>query len=326
MKPVRVFFTALAFFLFAYAATPATSHATVTMSRDVFLVTPAAPGPNESVKVQFTGKSDLPPDSTLHWYIDDVEQTGRWRVNQVLTTTNNEPYIEFVTKEAGEITEVKAVLSTPAGDREYYLFIDPSRLDLIINANGHTPSFYRGRSLPSRGSVITAQALVFTDEPGPLRYDWSVNNKTIKQSVGGNNSSINYEIGLIYEALVTVQVFNGRGELIATESTKFIPNDPEILFYEANPLRGLIPNVLRDPYQFLNHEMVLRGEPYYFAGTADDMKVTWKADRTKLKSNQNPFEVSLVKTKESGQAVLSMKVIDTKSHLTSAEADLTIRY
>lgn len=325
MRHLRVFIAIVTFFV--GLAIPFSSQATVTMSEDVFTVQPAAPGPQEPVQITFNDSNTLPPGSTLRWFIDGVEQTDRWRVGETFTVNSeNSPHVRLVTKEAGQMTEVKALLTTRGVSREYLLYIEPTRLDLIINSNSHTPSFYRGRSLPSRGSTITAQALVFTDEPGPLTYRWSINNKNVHQSVGNNNSSIQYELGLNYEIFVEVRVFNARGDLVAAENVKFIPTDPEILFYEANPLRGLVPNVLRDPYQFLNHEVTLRGEPYFFAGDANDMKITWKVDRKNFVGDTNPFELSLIKNKESGSADVYLKIINTDNHLTSAEATLNMRY
>lgn len=297
--------------------TPPQAEAITRVSDSRLTVVPAAPGPLTPVTIKITNTADVPVGSSVQWFVDDIE----------LTDNQNSQSVSITAKAMGESTVVKAQITKPgSGTETLTATIDPTRVDLIIQANNHTPYFYRGRSLPSGNSQISATALVFADTAGPFTYQWRVNNEAQHNTLGKNNNQIVFTPGLDFSMNVEVQVFNQAGTLVAQAAEKIPLVDPEIHFYEANTLHGLLPNVLKNPYYFLTPEITIKGEPYYFAADTDKLDVKWTVDGVEVPGDAEPLEMSLTKTKDSGRAELGLRLINTAGHLQKAQASLPITY
>lgn len=296
---------------------PQLSLAAVTFSGDLISVNPAAPGPYSPATISLIDAAQLPTGSSVRWFINDVE----------MTENQDDTSIAITTAGTSEETKVEARISTPNRSEETSsVTITPVRLDLIVGANSSVPHFYQGRALPSQASDISVQAFLFGDANGPFRYRWTVNAQEEITQVGGASNQITFKPRLDYEMNVYVEVTDLSNRIVAQGGTVIPLARPLVYFYESNPLHGLIPNVLVSPFYFLNDEITLRAEPYFFAGATAGFDVTWKVDGKTIANEANPLELSLVKTQEAGQAFVGLSIINTNNYSETAATELLMSY
>lgn len=297
MKKLAVKFALTLSLCLVAAMLPNTIQAAVTVSDDILLVSPATPGPQSPTTVTITDPLSIGVGGTARWFVDGVERTD----------DQNAKSISLTTKGAGEVTNVELRLSD---GQVFSASIEPVRVDLVVSANSHVPSFYLGRSLPSRGSTINVRALVFGDDSGPYAYNWSVNGRPVTSAVGGGNDLITFSPGLDYEMFVSVDVYSQQGELVARSDVRIPLADQEVYFYEQNPLHGLLRNIIPSPYLFLKDEITLHAEPFFFAGSTSDLEIKWRIDRQTTGPDQNPLELTLAKTTDTGHARIDIDIIN----------------
>jgi len=296
---------------------PNSAEALVRISDPIVSLDPATPPPYSEATIKINDPNNLPIGSTVRWFVDNVEQTNH----------ENRPQINFVTKKIDDPTEIEVLITSPqTGLQRVSVIISPIRVDLIVNANSHVPGFYKGRALPSGNSEISVRALVFGDNTEPYSYHWRVNGQNVSNNVGNTNSHIVFKPGLDSQMYVELEIYNRANELVARKSLTIPLSEPEIHFYEANPLRGLIPNVLPSAYYLLNQEVILRGEPYYFTGSLNALDTDWKIDRRSYEPSRNPLELSLVKTQETGSATIELRIINTDGFSEVANKEIKINY
>lgn len=296
---------------------PHASLASVTISGELITVTPAAPGPHTPVTVSIADATQRPVGSSVRWFVNDIE----------MTENQDDAYITLTTASTDEETKVEMHLATPNATTEINTVrITPVRLDLIVGANSSVPDFYRGRALPSQASEISVQAFLFGDATGPFRYRWTVNGVEEIAEIGGTSNQILVRPRLDNEMNVYVEVTDLSGRIVAQGGTVIPLVRPELHFYESNPLHGLIANVLATPYYFLKDEITVHAEPYYFTGNRAGFDIVWKVDGRTVTPDENPMELSLVKTQEEGRAIIELGIINTNNYLETANTELVITY
>jgi hypothetical protein len=210
--------------------------------------------------------------------------------------------------------------------------ISPARVDLHINAHTLTPVFYTGASLPASGAEVTATALVFKKgQPvsNGLSYAWTLNGKIQNGGPIRGGNSISYVPSFEDETLISVEVFDAQNKKIAEEAQLIPVVDPELYFYENNPLRGLSPVALLNPHIFIGDEVNIRGEAYYLNNALDPRTTftEWKINGSKATaSSQDGQEITLRKEGNNGSSELSFHIRDLKQLLHGVQNAITIRF
>ncbi len=209
--------------------------------------------------------------------------------------------------------------------------IRPMRVDFSVEAHTATPLFYKGASLPSSGSAFTVSAHVFESgqQKTGLSYLWSVNNKKSGSYAVLNDNTLTYVPSFEREVLIGVEVFNARNEKVAEDAISIPVVEPEINFYEHNPLRGILQVALHDPHIFVGDEMTVRAEGYYLSLNAlenGDLLTQWKINGKDTNANTDPQEVTLQKEGNRGKATLSFSMTNLKNLLQKAQESFTITF
>ena len=297
---------------------PNPADASVRLSNSSIIVSPKAPGPNAPAQVSIERLALETLGGSVRWFVDGVE----------MVSAQDKPSIEIMTRETGRQTLVEVRVGSGSGrDEVMTAMITPARLDLIVGSDSSVPSFYKGRALPGLNSQISVQAFVFgASNPGPYSYRWFVNGNEVLGTAGNRTGQIVVTPNLSIEMAVEVEVTDRLGDVVAAGSTLIPLATPEIHFYESNPLQGLIPAVLTSPYYFLNEEITLRAEPYYFAGPRSGFAIEWQIDNRKTESEGDPLQLTLLKTQEEGEAWVELDIINKNNYLETAEAGLQITY
>lgn len=286
-------------------------------------VSPRHPEPGQPVTVSLQDYSFESTGATISWVIDG--ETTPSLKNQRRITLNGKPI--------GQRTSVEATLTLPNGQVvTAQNSFRTSRVDFLIEANTLTPTFYAGRALPTAGSQVRVTAIPFTREtstPSDYSYQWEVSGDLIDGgAVRGKNATV-FRSGFETSMPVTVTVYDSNGTIVTSKSTRIRIQDPEIYFYERNPLRGLLPIALRNPQPFIGQEMTVRAEPYYYDTTAlgENTHIQWQLNGRSIdNANNDPFTITLQRQTGSASFTVGLELRNLRQLLQAAEADITFRF
>ncbi len=283
-------------------------------------VLPAFPEAGESYTVALKNLSSFGTRSNIEWFINGAEKAQEAGQTQITLQAEKTP------------TRITArVLTATGGVYEVTKTVSPYRIDLIIESDTYVPWFYKGRSLPANGSAVTAKALVFKDAArlqSGLSYLWKLGNAVQRDGAVVGGDSFTFTPSFEDEVLLSVEVFDARNNVIGTESQYIPVVEPEMYFYEKNPLRGILPTALFDPHVLIGDEMILRAEPFYITkGLARDGAVReWEIDGVPTEAGDDPHEITLRKEGGDGSATVSFHIRNLKNLLQGIKKEITITY
>lgn len=281
---------------------------------------PKFPQPGETVVATVSQYGGALYGSTLTWVFKGEE----------VPNSKNQRSVEIVAGEAGVTETIDVVFTTPTGNRSFVSkSITPIWLDIVIEPQTHVPEFYQGRALPSLGSTVVARAIISSEDysPGSLIYNWSIND----QSIGGGSvrgqSIVSYETPMGDSAVLSLEVSDLKGNMIAGKYISIPSVQPKILFYEVNTLLGIKNKPIINQLQLVGKSTIVRAEPINM-----DSKIYNEPDihewsinnRVAPASGGNPYEVVLEKTGSSGYANLEFHVRSLSQVLQGGKASIGI--
>lgn len=205
------------------------------------------------------------------------------------------------------------------------------RVDLIVEADTAVPPFYQGKALPTNGSEVTVTALPSFKglvSPNNYRYVWSVNGKKQNSGLAVANNSFAFTPTLQNEVIVGVTVTSANGTKLAEASEVITLVDPEVHFYEKNPLRGLIPKTLLSPYTITGTESTLRAEAYFMKKdiARENLQTQWAVNGNDVASQGDPYEFFITKDLIRENTTLSFSILNLQDLLQSAHNRITVRF
>lgn len=255
-----VFFYEAPLIIDAQSPTPTQTKAPWSME-----LTPRNPGPNTAVRARAISYSINLNTSAISWYQDGVE---------VLSGVGKTEY-SFTTGSSGEKTVVRAVVTTVNfGVTENIVVISPASVDILWAADTYTPPFYRGKALPTYGSVVRATALpVLFDKDGgrvadeDIIFTWKKERSTVQSKSGAGKKTFAYAAGFPKNKVavgVVVATRDGKG---SGEGSTFVPViDPKIVLYEDRPLEGVrYEGSLGKNTLLPGNELSISLAPYFFS-------------------------------------------------------------
>lgn len=232
--------------------------------------------PSDNIQLELSPRFPEPGDTVRVTLNDFIFDTTGSKVEWVI---DGEPdpsvdNLRTITLQAGAVgvaTELQAILTLRDGKRVVARSVlTPSKVTIILDADTLTPVWYKGRPEPSIGSNL--QATIIPDDgtgadPQTYSYTWRLNNKV----VGGGSTPGAYVRTLTMPtgntATLAVDVSNSQGNIIGSKSILINNQEPELLFYEVNPLRGTSRLSLGDTTNLIGSEMSVRAEPFFMNKT-----------------------------------------------------------
>ena len=202
-------------------------------------VSPSNPSAGDSVTLIVS--SDLVDlnSAKIVWYIDGVARKDTFSKS-----------ISIKTKSGGQKTTVRVLVETSDGViKEVSTEISPTGVDLVIEPMSYTLPFYKGKPLFTRESLVKIVALPDITVSGTkllakdLNFRWSKDDYVLGSNSGkGKNSIVINSTIPVRDINVNVQISDVLGNILAEKSKRIVLNDPKILFYENNPLYGVLYN------------------------------------------------------------------------------------
>lgn len=254
----------------------------------VIKTTPAYPEPHQSYTASLDDYSSISKVTSITWRVDGT----------VLSAADNLRSINLQAPEAGKSAVIEAsVTFAVGGGKIIKKIIKPAYLDIIVEPQTKTPSFYLGRSLPSAGSVVNLTAVLSLDKvlSTGLIYNWRVNNITIG---GGSQRDIN-KVSITTPQgtsfLVSLEVSTLSGEILARRTVAVPSVSPTLHFYEKSSLYGLGTRSLKS-VNVTGDSVSIQAEPYNLAIETYNQPdlVEWKINGLVVQNkNINPYEIIL---------------------------------
>lgn len=263
---------------------------------------PKIPGPNETIKVSLEGFSIDLDRSTIVWYIDGVPQNS-------METGVGRREVTLTTKNIGQKTVVDIAIFTLSGSKfDKQVIIDPIGVDLIWEADTYTPPFYRGKALPTNKSLVSVIAIpqIQESDNSTFIYTWTEDRFNLNKSQSGYKKNILRTLSAEspLQKPIDIEIKTLSGDKKALRRINIPAFEPEIRFYQSNPLLGTNYNhTLKDTLLVNTDEFTIRAEPYFMSNDEfDDQTITyiWKYNRQEIaRSNKNILSYSFGKNDNS---------------------------
>ncbi len=281
---------------------------------------PAVPTPYETYTATLSDYTSSAYGGSIAWYVD----------GELYPAGNNQRAIELVAGPLGSVTEVRAVISSAGEPATLKTEVKPAYLDIIIEPLTHVPSFYKGRPLPSPGSTVFATALLNAGSVSPtdLIYTWRLNDSVI----GGGSLRGQYKTSFVMpqdsQSILSLHISNLRGETIARKGVLVPLTMPRLLFYEVSPLYGLTERAIENSFVLVGNSTTIRAEPFHLGSEVfnNPSVLEWKINNDAVVGDaDNPYNLTLQRTGDVGQARINFHVRSTVEFLQGAENSFEIR-
>ena len=271
------------------------------------IATPNYPEPHETFTVELSAPDENYSGALIKWYINGTEDLSARNKRQHSLTAGA----------IGEQMTIRVTLEKQGGGiDETTLIIKPIRIDMVIEAPTMVPSFYAGRALPSRGSKARATAIIHTGSKinrSNLTYRWELNGNVLEAGAIRGLSSVNFDMPLGFESYLDVTISDSNGT-IGQKSIQVVPAEPQILFYEENPLLGVTGEAFSREKVVLGNQLTIRGEPYYINSYKDNPKylVEWSlgSQRTTTSNTAEPNVITLRSDGTRSRSNISLRMAD----------------
>ena len=227
-----------------------------------YVVTPETPGPKTSVTIEVQGVGSFLGDAAITW-----TQDGK----TVLQGTGTRDYT-FTTGGVGKKTTIEVAVDSSQGFFSKTFTFNPSKINLVWEADTSVPQWYAGRALYSAGSSykVVAFPTVFMSgtriAPSALSYQWSYRGDSVPDASGlGRYVFTNQGDQLQNSEDVGLDVYYGTTK-VGTASLSISTVAPTLLLYPRDALRGeILDSALPSTgISLSSQELTVQAEPYYF--------------------------------------------------------------
>ncbi|TSC80307.1 MAG: hypothetical protein G01um101429_157 [Parcubacteria group bacterium Gr01-1014_29] len=248
-----------------------------------------------------------------------------WSINgKPASTGRGVKSASFTTGPLGSKTAVSVIIVPFEGMKiKKTIDVYASDLDILWTASSYTPPFYRGKSLPTRGSTVTFVASPFfesaqTGKETDFLFEWNVDGKEMRQQSGygarvfslniGRNSNTEYRI----QARVTNPATNAT----QTKSFSLPIYDPALLFYELHPLQGpLTGRAISDRRAIApDSEIQVLAVPYYASQPPAALDFGWKVENTDIARGEKGERADVLtyhaEQGSRGQQIVSLSILN----------------
>lgn len=275
-------------------------------------VVPSRPGPNQSVKVMIESYATDLDRAEISWFLN----------NKPSEKNAGQKTFSFRTGPPGSLSSILIVVRTTDGEvLQQVVDIRPATVDLLWEAESYTPPFYKGKALyPYQGTVrIVAIPNIITENGGALNpkslvYDWKIDGNPVTSVSGYGKSFISFTGSVpLKPVTVAVEVSSMDQTYVAEGKTTLSPVQPGVVFYEDNPLAGVLYNkALGRNVSLVNEEMKIAAIPYFVGVSkrdADTLKYDWQINNQSILSGSDQSSLTFRQDKGGkGSSAISLQV------------------
>lgn len=290
-------------------------------------VSPEFVRPNSTVSIIAEGSSSDLSVATFTWYVN----------GKVFTKGRGVTSIQIPSGKTGVLTRVSADIGTSGGTLSSATSFRPADVSLVWKSDSYTPPFYKGGRLSTYESEFTVTAIpeFFNTsgariDPKTLVYTWKKND-TIdpNQSGYGKDSYKGKQASFTRgEDKISVIVSTAADDMSAGQSVFIVPQTPEIVFYENNPLYGIIyERAISNSFFLTGEEITIHAVPFDISipKMPSDLSLNWSINGFSVPEFSNKKEIVLRKSGQgSGQHTLGLNIQHASKLLQGGQNSITI--
>jgi hypothetical protein len=281
-------------------------------------MSPTYPAPGDRVSLELEMSSENLDASYITWYQD----------GKVVQQGNGKKQFYFTAPAAAKQTIITINISTQSGASfSKNIVVRPASIDIIWEGVSYTPPFYKGRSLWGAQGEIRLLAIPSFGDSSKLVYDWKINGEILQNQSGYGRDSISFtNNGLGGNLQVEVTATDPVTDS-AAKSYLVVPQiEPSIVFYENNPLYGIVYDRAIHSVDLKNNEMAVIASPFnLFIGRSSDISYKWKVNGNIV----DAFGRSITLRKPdnaSGSSSVSLEANNAKRMLQLAEGGFLVQF
>ena len=309
---------------FSFASISFAQNATIYIT-----TTPNNPRAGDSVTLTVGSDMINLNSAKIVWYIDGVARKD--------TTSKT---ITIKAKTSGDSTSIRVVIETPDGViAEASSSITPAGVDIVVEPVAYTMPFYEGKPFFVKQGTVRIIALPDVISNGTrlsskdLYFIWS-NNDTVLGDSGPGKDSITINGGIpIRDLNISVEVRDDTGAILA-QNSKLIPaGDPSILFYENNPLLGILYNkaVVGNYFLGTREELDILAKPFSFSfagNTPSNSSYDWYVNGSYVIPTGSANEMLLRQTTPNlkGTAAITLDLKSTNKVFQTATGGFNVQF
>ena len=243
-------------------------------------ITPVNPSPGQQVKVTIKSLSLDLDRASITWYVDGVEKKTEVGLKDYFVTAGT----------AGKNMTIGASLKNEGVIIKKEISFFPAGVDLIFEAVSYTPPFYKGKNLnPKQGTVVVvAFPEIFNQNGKKLTTNEIVFTWEKDGVIQGNYSGLgkNYFVFTgtipVRDVRVSVTATSIDKKITADNSINITNTSPKIIFYEENPVYGIMFNkAIKNSVRMIADEFKVKAFPYFMSvgyTQSPDLNYKWSID------------------------------------------------
>lgn len=197
------------------------------------------------------------------------------------------------------------------------IIINPSDIDLMWESvDALTPPFYKGKALPTTGSVLKVVAVpnsnTITSGIGSIDYTWKNSDDTIEEVSGYNRNSYIFKNSLFDKTSnIEVLASSVSGNYSASKKIEIPTFNPVLNFYKKSPTDGILFNIaLTEDYLMIEDQATFVAYPYYLAmkenNRAFDYK--WFINDSEIATPDKKSEITIRPTSRDGYIDVGLRI------------------
>ncbi len=267
--------------------------------------------------------------------VDLSEREITWRNNGVVVLTGEgETIYRTTAPNAGE--RIDMTVSVAGLEEMASISIAPSSVDLLWESNSFAPGLYRGRHLPSRGSVLTLHALPHLTQKGvelpasQLVFTWKQEGQVVMSGKGKSSFSIPVA-EFVDTSTISVSVTTSDKTIGAERSVVINAAEPVVRLYFDHPLFGVMyHNALTARSIVSETEVSFAAIPYFAQATGANDKLfsyIWRVNRTTIEPNsEQPNTITINAGPAGGPAQIEVSLTHTKNFQLDARGTWNVTF
>lgn len=301
-------------------------------------------GINEQVSVEMIPKIPAPGEQvriSIDSFSTDLNKANfTWRINGATERQERGLRVfNFFAPESGESMTVSVTIQKEDGGTLSESFtIAPADVDLIYEANTYAHPYYKGKTLFTSEAEIRFVAIpnfIINGQKAPaenLVYTWKINGNVIQGVSGYGRQVFETQGGLIDRAAtISVEVSAVNSNLQAKNSIAVSQSRPEVIFYENNPLLGIVfEKATFGSFVLERPEVELQAIPYFFSTPQKNnsfLQYSWRLNNNAPDESQVGSSIRFRNTTgETGRSIVSLSVEHLKNILQGAKTDIELNF
>ncbi|MBI5003793.1 hypothetical protein HZC00_01730 [Candidatus Kaiserbacteria bacterium] len=288
------------------------------------IMIPKNPSPGDTVHLTVTGGSLLDlQNSTITWF-----QNGK-----LISKGVGYASLDITTGTLGSEDDVNVQVDSPDGaTAASSISIIPTHVDLLLDSDSYIPPFYRGRALPSAGTHMQAQALVYFKRsdgsfipPNSIIYTWKVNGQVIGNVSGkGRQTAVLPAPVLFGTSNVSIEAVSTDNLFTGSASTNISSVEPILMLYEDHPLFGILfHRAMGQTTTIPDSEMTFAAVPYFTQvknPNDPQLRYHWMVNGNLIVADTNhPSEIVINADKSNGEAAITLALNHASNFLMNAK-------